>query len=47
MPSRIRNKIIFLTCLLFFVAGGFLVYRYWVMQKPLAVILFLAENFSP
>ena len=47
MPSRIRNKIIFLTCLLFFVAGGFLVYRYWVMQKPFAVILFLAENFSP
>ncbi len=47
MPSRIRNKIIFLTCLLFFVAGGFLVYRYWVMQKPFAVILFLSENFSP
>jgi len=47
MPSRIRNKIIFLTCLLFFVAGGFLVYRYWVMQKPFAVILFISENFSP
>jgi hypothetical protein len=46
MPSRIRNKIIFLTCLLFFVAGGFLVYRYWVMQKPFAVILFISENFS-
>jgi alkaline phosphatase len=47
MPSRIRNKIIFLTCLLFFVAGGFLVYRYWVMQKPFAVILFISENFTP
>lgn len=47
MPSRIRNKLIFLTCLLFFVAGGFLVYRYWVMQKPFAVILFISENFSP
>ena len=47
MPSRIRNKIIFLTCLLCFVAGGFLVYRYWVMQKPFAVILFVSENFSP
>ena len=47
MPSRIRNKIIFLTCLLFFVAGGFFVYRYWVMQKPFAVILFISENFSP
>ena len=47
MPSRIRNKIIFLTCLLFFVAGGFLVYRYWVMQRPFAVILFVSENFTP
>lgn len=47
MPSRIRNKIIFLSCLIFFAAGGVLVYRYWVMQKPFAVILFIAENFSP
>jgi alkaline phosphatase len=47
MPSRIRNKIIFLACVLFFVAGGFLVYRYWVMQKPFAVILFVSENFTP
>jgi alkaline phosphatase len=47
VPSRIRNKIIFLTCLLFFVAGGFLVYRYWVMQRPFAVILFVSENFTP
>lgn len=47
MPSRIRNKIIFLACVLFFVAGGFLVYRYWVMQKPFAVVLFISENFTP
>jgi len=47
MPSRIRNKIIFLTCLIFFLAGGFLVYRYWVMQRPFAVILFISENFTP
>jgi alkaline phosphatase len=47
MPSRIRNKIIFLACLLFFVAGGFFIYRYWVMQKPFAVILFVSENFTP
>lgn len=47
MPSRVRNKIIFLTCLVFFAAGGVLVYRYWVMQKPFAVILFVSENFSP
>lgn len=47
MPSRIRNKIIFLACVLFFVAGGFLVYRYWVLQKPFAVILFVSENLGP
>jgi alkaline phosphatase len=47
MPSRIRNKIIFLTCLIFFLAGGFLVYRYWVMQRPFAVILFVSENLTP
>ncbi len=47
MPSRIRNKLIFLTCLLAFAAGGVLIYRYWVMQKPFAVILFISENLSP
>ncbi len=47
MPSRIRNKIIFLTCLLAFLGGGIVVYREWVVQKPFAVILFVSENFSP
>jgi alkaline phosphatase len=46
MPSRIRNKLIFLTCLLFFALGGALVYRYWVVQKPFAVILFVADNLN-
>lgn len=47
MPSRIRNKIIFLTCLFAFAGLGFVLYREWVVQKPFAVILVIAENFSP
>jgi len=47
MPSRLRNKFIFLGCLLAFAAVGALVYRYWVVQKPFAVILFIADNLSP
>lgn len=47
MPSRIRNKIIFLTCLFAFAGLGFVLYREWVVQKPFAVILIIAENFSP
>lgn len=47
MPSRIRNKIIFLACLIAFAGFGVIIYREWVVQKPFAVILILAENFSP
>jgi alkaline phosphatase len=47
MPSRIRNKIIFLTCLFAFAGLGFVLYREWVVQKPFAVILIIAENFAP
>ena len=47
MPSRIRNKIIFLTCLFAFAGIGVVLYREWVVQKPFAVILFAADNFSP
>jgi alkaline phosphatase len=47
MPSRIRNKIIFLTCLFAFAGLGFVLYREWVVQKPFAVIVFVAENFAP
>ena len=47
MPSRIRNKIIFLTCLFAFAGLGVVLYREWVVQKPFAVILFVAENFAP
>jgi alkaline phosphatase len=47
MPSRIRNKIIFLTCLFAFAGLGFVLYREWVVQKPFAIVLIIAENFSP
>jgi alkaline phosphatase len=47
MPSRIRNKIIFLACLFAFAGLGLVIYREWVVQKPFAVILFVADNFSP
>ena len=47
MPSRIRNKLIFLACLVAFAGFGFLFYRVWVMQRPFAVILFVADNLNP
>ena len=47
MPSRIRNKIIFLACLFVFAALGIVIYREWVVQKPFAVILFVSENLTP
>jgi alkaline phosphatase len=47
MPSRIRNKIIFLTCLFAFAGLGVVLYRGWFVQKPFAVILITAENFAP
>ena len=47
MPSRIRNKLIFLTCLFAFAGLGVVLYREWFVQKPFAVILIVAENFAP
>lgn len=47
MHSRVRNKIIFLACLLVFAGLGVVIYREWVVQKPFAVILIIADNFSP
>lgn len=47
MSSRLRNKFIFLGCLLVFLGLGVFIYRVWVIQKPFAVILFVSENFSP
>lgn len=47
MPSRIRNRLIFLACLFAFAGLGVVIYREWVVQKPFAVILFVAENLAP
>lgn len=47
MPSRIRNKIIFLACLLVFAGLGVVIYREWVVQKPFAIILIVADNLAP
>ncbi len=46
MSNRVRNQFIALTCLLAFVAMGFLFYVNWVVQKPFAIILFLTDNLS-
>lgn len=47
MPTKIRNKIIFLTCIFAFLGLGVVIYREWVVQRPFAVILFVADNLSP
>jgi len=47
MSTRLRNKIIFLTCIFAFAGFGALLYREWFVQKPFAVIVFVADNFGP
>jgi len=47
MSTRARNKVIFLTCLIAFVALGFALYRSWSDRKPFAVILFVADGLTP
>ncbi|MBU3665230.1 MAG: hypothetical protein FGM15_05045 [Chthoniobacterales bacterium] len=47
MTTKIRNKIIFLTCIFAFLGLGVLIYREWVVQRPFAVVLFVADNLSP
>ncbi len=44
MSKRARNQFLALLCLLVFVGGGLLYYVNWVVQKPFAVILFVADN---
>ena len=41
-----RNQLLALFCLLVFAAFGVLYFRYWVVQKPFGIILFVAEGFS-
>lgn len=47
MNKKIRNRFLALGCLLVFLALGALFYVNWVVQRPFAVILFLADNLAP
>ena len=41
-----RNQLLALFCLLVFAAFGVLYFRYWVVQKPFGIILFIGEGLS-
>lgn len=47
MNKKLRNRLLALGCLVVFLAAGALFYVNWVVQKPFAVILFLADNLTP
>ena len=47
MNNKIRNRLLALFCLLVFLGLGALFYVNWVVQRPFAVILFLADNLTP
>ena len=42
-----RNQLLALFCLFVFAAFGVLYFRYWVVQKPFGIILFIGEGLSP
>jgi alkaline phosphatase len=46
MSNKIRNRFIALACLLAFIGLGVLFYANWVVQKPFAIILLLADNLT-
>jgi len=46
MSKKNRNRFLAIACLLVFVGLGFLYYVNWVVHKPFAVILILADNFN-
>ena len=41
-----RNQLLALFCLFVFAAFGVLYFRYWVVQKPFGIILFIGEGLS-
>ena len=43
---KTRNLLLALTCLLTFIAFGFLYFRTWVVQKPFGIILFVSDGLS-
>ena len=47
MNKKTRNRLLALGCLLVFLALGALFYINWVVQRPFAVIVFVADNLTP
>lgn len=45
MSKKFRNRFLALVCLLAFAGVGLLYYTNWVVQKPFAVVVFVADNF--
>ncbi|HEX4083780.1 MAG TPA: alkaline phosphatase [Chthoniobacteraceae bacterium] len=41
---NLRNQLLALFLLLVFIAGGFLLFRTWVVQKPFGIILFVGDG---
>jgi alkaline phosphatase len=42
-----RNQLLALSCLVAFAAFGVFYFRYWVVQKPFGIILFIGEGLAP
>ncbi len=42
-----RNQLLALFCLIVFFAFGVFYFRYWVVQKPFGIILFIGEGLGP
>jgi len=42
-----RNQTLALFCLAIFIAFGVLYFRYWVVQKPFGIVLFVGEGVTP
>ncbi len=42
-----RNQLLALLCLLVFLGFGVFYFRYWVVQKPFGIILFVGEGLAP
>ncbi len=48
MSNKFRNRILALVCLLLFLSGGVVLYYFnWFIQKPFAIILFIADGLTP
>jgi len=43
---KLRNQLLALACLVFFIAFGFLYFHKWVEQKPFGIILFVSDGLT-